>query len=337
MIAGVHFRNFKALRSTAVKLAPCNLVLGPNGSGKTSLIQAILRLRTLVALPVIHAREMQPTLNDGPQIEFTFHAPYEAVRVTLGCNADEMVCNLLIVDHPPEAAAAWAALRAALRTPRGYLFDHYAMAAPAKRGEGSELTSNGGNLAAVLDAWKQQEADAFAALQTEFCRLMPEFSALELRGGPAETVELGARLVAEGGHFVSADNLSQGTLYLLAILTLAFNPKPPAVVCLEEADRGIHPRMLRDVRDALYRLSYPHDLGLERAPVQVITTTHSPYLLDQFRDHPEEIILASKRGSSAHFERLADRADLKDLLGEAHLGDLWYSGILGAVPEDGTG
>jgi AAA15 family ATPase/GTPase len=45
MIAAVQFRNFKALRSTGVKLAPFNLVLGPNGSGKTSLIQALLRRR----------------------------------------------------------------------------------------------------------------------------------------------------------------------------------------------------------------------------------------------------------------------------------------------------
>ena len=48
MIAAVHFRNFKALRSAAVRLAPFNLFIGPSGSGKTSLIQALLRLRTPV-------------------------------------------------------------------------------------------------------------------------------------------------------------------------------------------------------------------------------------------------------------------------------------------------
>jgi hypothetical protein len=33
--------------------------------------------------------------------------------------------------------------------------------------------------------------------------------------------------------------------------------------------------------------------------------------------------------------RLADRADLADFLTEgASLGDLWYSGILGGVPEE---
>jgi len=51
-----------------------------------------------------------------------------------------------------------------------------------------------------------------------------------------------------------------------------------------------------------------------------------------FKDHPEEIVLANKQGNAATFERLSERKDLMELMKEAHLGDLWYSGILGAVP-----
>jgi predicted ATPase len=332
MIAAVRFKNFKALRATAVKLAPFNLVLGPNGSGKTSLIQALLRLRTLAGLPVASAQYLSADAAAGPEIEFEFTAPYADIRVTLGCNTNELVCNLLVVHHPPGAAARWEELRAKLKTIRAYLFDHYAMAVPAKAGEGIELTSNGGNLVAVLAAWREKNPAVFTALQTEFCRLLPEFAALELLPRDGGLVELGARLVVEGGHFVAAENLSQGTLYQLAILALAFAPQPPAVVCLEEVDRGLHPRSFREVCDTLYRLSYPQDAGMERAAVQVITTTHSPYFLDQFREHPEEVVLASKRGAEATFERLADRTDILDLMKETHLGDLWYSGILGGVP-----
>jgi hypothetical protein len=66
--------------------------------------------------------------------------------------------------------------------------------------------------------------------------------------------------------------------------------------------------------------------------VQVIATTHSPYLLDLYRDHPEEIILASKHGNAATFQRLSERTDILELMKDASLGDLWYSGILGGVP-----
>ena len=66
MIASVSFRNFKALRSTQLKLLPFNLVIGPNGSGKTSLIQAVMRLRTLSRLPLTDAAA-QTTKPHGPE------------------------------------------------------------------------------------------------------------------------------------------------------------------------------------------------------------------------------------------------------------------------------
>ena len=333
MIAAVHFRNFKALRSAAVKLGPFNLFIGPNGSGKTSLIQALLRLRTLAGLPVVHGQDPADQHPEGPQIEFHFTAPFQGVRVTLGCNSDELVCNLLVVDHPPGLAGEgqWAELRTRLQGIRAYLFDHYAMALPAQRSEGTELASNAGNLAAVLAVRREQAPAAWSALEADFCRILPEYSGLDCRETGDGRVELVARL-AGGNEPIAADSLSQGTLYLLATLTLAHVPVAPTIVCLEEADRGVHPRMLREVRDALYRLSHPKDAGLERAPAQVITTTHSPYFLDLFKDHPDEIVLAHKRGQEASFTRLSEREDLRDLLKESHLGDLWYSGILGGVP-----
>jgi predicted ATPase len=342
MIAAVHFRNFKALRSAAIRLEAFNLFIGPSGSGKTSLIQALLQLRALAGLPVVHGRNLPDQRPAGPQIEFHFQPPFQNTRVTLGCNSDELVCDLLVVDHTPARAesspvdlageAEWAALRTRLLSIRAYLFDHCAMAPPHPRTEDMELTSNASNLAAVLAAWRDRQSATFRLVEAEFCRLSPEFKGLEFRDAGVGLVELAARPAEAGGALVPAESLAQGTLHLLAILTLAFTPQPPDVVCLEEADRGIHPRLLREVRDALYRLSYPKDFALERAPVQVITTTHSPYLLDLFKDHPEEVVLAHKRGRAATFERLSERADLKELLNEAHLGDLWFSGVLGGVP-----
>jgi len=330
MIAAVHFRNFKALRSAEVRLAPFNLFIGPNGSGKTSLIQALLRLRTLAGLPVAKEDDWAGHRADGPEIRFEFAAPHADIAVSLGCRS-EMMCDLLRVTHPPGAGARWEELRARLRGIRAFLFDHYAMAEPAEAKNGSELASNAGNLAAVLAAHRHTDAASFAALEEEFRRIIPEFTGLDFHEADGR-VTLLARL-HNGDQPVPAENFSQGTLYLLAILTLSFAPRPPSIVCLEEGDRGVHPRMLREVRDALYRLSYPRDFGLDRAPVQVVTTTHSPYMLDQFREHPEEIVLANKQGTAATFQRLSERPDVLELMKETHLGDLWYSGILGGVPE----
>ena len=252
------------------------------------------------------------------------------MEARLGCGS-EMVCDLLHVKTA--SPQAWHALQTALGRVRSFVFDHTVMGAPAARAGGATLASNGANLAAVL-AWRQEQSPReLEQLETEMLRIFPEFSGFVFRG-KGNDVEL-ALTLADGSGEVPAGNLSQGTLYLLAILALAFDPQPPTVLCIEEIDRGIHPRMLREVRDALYRLSYPSAAaGVARAATQVIATTQSPYLLDLLRDHPEEIVITQKQGTEARFERLADRADLPELLREGSLGDIWFSGILGGVPEE---
>ena len=151
-----------------------------------------------------------------------------------------------------------------------------------------------------------------------------------------DTDDAGKRSIAlrtrEGRHAIAAESLSQGTLIALTLLTLAHLPQPPTLVGLEEPDRGLHPWLLRRVQDAIYRLAYPKDCGENRPPVQVIATTHSPYFLDLFKDHPEEISIANKTGDNVQFERLSDQSHMREILGDAPAGEIWYSGILGGVP-----
>ncbi len=328
VLASIEFRRFKALRQTKVDLAPFNLVIGPNGSGKTSLIEAISRLRTLSQLPLRDGAEPAQRA-EGPELVFHFSAPHAGVVARLACVSD-VICDTL--ELTPAKVPAWPELSAELATIRSYVLDHVAMARPSRRADGFELRPDGGNLAANLADMRARAPEAFAALTAELLRMLPEFRALVVDEHPDGSVEFALDLAEDG--VVPADEMSQGILYLVGVLALAFDPDPPRVLCIEEIDRGIHPRMLREVRDALYRLSYPEAFGSGRRAVQIVTTTHSPYFIDLFRDHPEEVIVSHKHGRAARFERLTDRPDLPDLLRDGSLGDMWFSGILGGVPEE---
>ncbi|QYM80224.1 AAA family ATPase [Horticoccus luteus] len=329
MIASVHFQRFKALRDTRLNLLPFNLVIGPNGSGKTSLLQAIERLCALAKLPL--ATEEVAGRTDAAEVSFTFTAPHAHVEARLGC-VDDLRCDLL---RTSAAGPEWEALREKLRRGRNYAFDPATLALPARRAEGGELAGDGRNLAAVLAMRQERHPGWFARMEQEFLRVMPEFSALSFSTPAAEQVALEMVLAgSERGARVAADDVSQGTLVLLALLALAFDPAPPPIMCFDEVERGLHPRLLREVRDTLYRLSYPLTVNETREPVQIVATTHSPYLVDLFREHPEEIVISHKIGTRAHFERLSERKDLPGLLGEGSLGDIWFSGILGGVPEE---
>lgn len=348
MIASVTIRNFRALRNTSLTLQPFNLVIGPNGSGKTSLIHALLRLRTLAKLPLGEplSETSREAIVDGPEIFWSFAPPHDGLEAVMKCVSDS-ACDFLDVAPLPSGQGQkdWPGLRSSLMGIRVYVFDHHALGARSPVREGAELKSDGANLATVLASLQKNAPEAFASMRTELCRILPEYDDIQWKLVDGGSVELALRLAPETpgepanprereGLLIPAEHLSQGTLYLLAMLALAYDPKPPSIVCLEEIDRGFHPRLLREVRDVLYRLSYPQSYGLTRAPVQVIATTHSPYLLDLFSEHPDEVVLAEKQGNSAHFSRLSDRSDLAELLSEGGLGDMWYAGILGGVPQE---
>ena len=67
----------------------------------------------------------------------------------------------------------------------------------------------------------------------------------------------------------------------------------------------------------------------KRAAADLATATARAEALAQL-----EVVIAQKEGQEARFERLVDRPDFQELLIEGPLGDIWFSGILGGVPEE---
>jgi predicted ATPase len=79
-------------------------------------------------------------------------------------------------------------------------------------------------------------------------------------------IDVGIR--QEGIDF-SARVVSEGTLRVLALCTLALNPWCGSLVSFEEPENGVHPRRLELIADLLCNLALSRN-------VQVIVNTHSP-------------------------------------------------------------
>jgi predicted ATPase len=346
MIESIEFTNYKALRKTTLPVAPFTLLLGPNGSGKTTVLQALRNVAEIAHQPY-HAEKGIVTTQPGvwlSSLSVTAEDRNAAVGVKLRLRLNEQVILASFHWHPNkgqvtgqlrrekgDAVAGEDGTRALewLREMKTYMLSASDIALPSAVTSGP-VQETGKGLAAVLDDLRDNHPERWESLLTEMRRWLPEYDYIHF-DKPKEGhkgIELRTK---KGGHRIPAKELSQGTLLALALLTLAYLPTPPSLVGLEEIDRGLHPRLLRHLQDALYRLSYPESCGENRPPIQVIATTHSPYLLDLYRDHPEEIVLAHKQGLEVEMKRLMDVEHYQEILGESPLSEVWYSGVLGGV------
>lgn len=124
--------------------------------------------------------------------------------------------------------------------------------------------------------------------------------------------------------------MSDGVLRLLAITSFLYADTAPSVITLEEPENGVHPELIREVIQIL------RELTLRKPPnrCQVFFTTHSPYVLDEFFDHPEQVYCMDRPQpqAGARIIRLSDNKQL-DLARDTFkksLGEAWTTGVLGA-------
>ncbi|MCY7348260.1 MAG: AAA family ATPase [Pyrinomonadaceae bacterium] len=340
MIKEIRYKNFKALRDATLPLGRFTLIVGANGTGKTTAMQ-VLKL-----VGEIDADNISKFLSKGLDIEtnsieieivwdnFSLrrtvsfetdvinHGLDENRNVVGGSNGSYINSLKSFFKHEKESEE--------LRSFQNFSFDPEEIARTVRINNKKELDSNGGNLAGILDFLKDTEPELWKELNDELGRWLPEFDQILFdRSDDGKSIVLRTRF---GKHKIKASDLSHGTRLALAFLAVSYLPNPPKIVAFEEPERGIHPRLLENIQEAMYRLAYPENYGEKREPIQVIATTHSPYLLDLYKDFREEIVIASKDENGVHFERLSEMPNIDEIIQDAPLGEVWFTGVLGGVP-----
>ncbi len=334
MIERVVFHNYKVLKAAELSLRPFNLIAGPNGSGKTTLLRSLVHMADLMRKE--SGVEVATELVEEPlacerDLRIEWKSGEERIVIHMPCTEGYRIHELEMRDFADKLipAARQQQLRQELSSVRMLALDADCLGRSWSKEGSGELGMYGEGFSRVLWKMSCDFPESWKLWREEVLELLEEFVGIQLREN-GEDVELWVE--TKEGIMLKAEQLSQGTLAILALMSLPFLPGKPMVLCLEEVERGIHPRLLREIRDVLYRLAYPQDYQLNYHPVQVIATTQSPCFLDLFQEHPEEVVFSSKESGAGTFKRLSEQADIHELLQGCTIGDLWYSGVLGGVP-----
>lgn len=116
--------------------------------------------------------------------------------------------------------------------------------------------------------------------------------------------------------------VSDGTIKMFAYLVLLFDPSPHPLLCVEEPENQLYPKLLEELAEEFR--DYSNRGG------QVFVSTHSPDFLNATR--VEEVYWLSKNDGYTQVHRAIDDAQIVAYMSDGdRMGYLWKEGLFGGV------
>jgi len=119
--------------------------------------------------------------------------------------------------------------------------------------------------------------------------------------------------------------VSDGTIKMFAYLVLLYDPKPFPLLCIEEPENQLYPKLMRELLEEFREYA--------RRGGQVFVSTHSPDLLNAAEIN--EVFWLEKEEGYTRIHRASENEQIKKYVEEGdQLGYLWKEGFFtGADPE----
>jgi predicted ATPase len=213
-------------------------------------------------------------------------------------NAEATVVSSITTTEFPHLYA----LREEMRNWRFLQLDAHALRRPSSSHAPDDLEEDGGNLPTVLARLQDETSDEshpagiIAEIAASLAELVPEVAEIGVHpDNPLAPREYQISVRSRDGAEFTAAVLSDGTLRLLALLALLYDPRHQGVLCFEEPENGIHPerlvRLLQLMRELVVDpLSETIDPDTPLA--QIIMNSHSPVVLNTLRSRHGEVLFA---------------------------------------------
>jgi predicted ATPase len=183
-------------------------------------------------------------------------------------------------------------------------------------GPQERLSATGDNLPNVIQFLKEQHEDRLDQVLKTLSRRVPQLEKVD-----AELMADGRLLLqikdAPFERPILSKFASDGTLKMLAYLTVLYDPDPPQLVGIEEPENHLHPRLLPELAEECREASQR---------TQLMVTTHSPFFVNGLRSEELWVLYRDQSGYT-QARRAADMRGIREFMNQgALLGHLWMEG-----------
>lgn len=306
LVTKVEIKNFKCIHDLQLELSPLTVLIGKNDTGKTSILEAI-------------------GFFAGAYQEFIRHNP-------LGIKEEDYIRHGVSISQVKIEGHFSNNLRSRYKFGNNgrYQNDQLPNVRPAYKLDveklrqsstvgslnKSPLPEDGENFADAVD---RVSFKTLTALQKDFTSRIPYISEFRCDSVPKTNGRKQVAFDVLGEGVVSSKLISDGALLILGYLIIANDENRPPLIMIEEPENGIHPRQLQGVMELFKSLTTGEN------PVQVIMTTHSPFVLDCVP--PESVRVCTRdneHGVQVH--KFSEAEPIKALLDKGFtLGEAWFN------------
>lgn len=309
MITRFEAEAFGCIRSAGLDLTPLHALIGPNDSGKSTLLRAIAAL--------VNGNQTVWRAGDAGVLTAIWSTSADRRGGLRRTGASDWAVQSNGGEWAKATAQAVKDACEAIGFAKLVRFDADELKRPSvllsAEAAARFPTARGGEIAGVYDAILSSGDDSFGRIAREIRELFPTVANLRLFTTENQTKQLGVRLV--DGTEVAAPEMSQGLLYYLAYLALR-EVNGARILLVEEPEIGLHPARIREVVQVLRKLS--------EGGTQVIVTTHSPLVINELRAD-EVTIVTRTTEEGTRLTPMSQTTHFADRSRVYQLGELWLS------------
>lgn len=184
------------------------------------------------------------------------------------------------------------------------------------------LYADAGNLSAILLDLRNQSPEDYTSIVRNLRAVLPWFDDFELEPEGNRGVLLRWRMVGRGDYLFGPGQLSDGSLRIMALITLLLLPplKLPDVIILDEPELGLHPAAEQVIAGLIKYVS---------RNCQVVVSTQSSTFIDHFS--ADDIIVVENENGESTFQRQSSE-ELANWLERYTLSQIWSKNLIGGRP-----